>query len=64
MLLSALVHSLFTGIKAWDHVELIITDGGQGMNVRVQSQDLCLSQWEYKAHPQAIIHSESCLLIS
>lgn len=55
-LLSALMHILFIGIKARDHVELIIMDRGQGMNVHVQLQDLSLSQGEYKAHPQAIIH--------
>ena len=58
------MHILFIGIKAWGHVELIITGRGQGMNVRVQLQDLSLSQCKYKAHPQAIIHLESCLLIS
>lgn len=56
-LLSALMHVLFIGIKAWDHVELIITGWGQSMNVHVQSQDLSPRQWEHKAHPQAIIHS-------
>lgn len=50
------MHILFIGVKAWDHVELIIMDRGQGMNVHVQLQDLSFSQWEYKAHPQAIIH--------
>lgn len=58
------MHILFISTKAGDHTELIIADRGQGMNTRVQLQDLSLSQWEYKAHPQAIIHLKSCLLIS
>lgn len=43
MVQSALTHILLIRVKAEDHEAKIIADQGQGMNVRVQSQDLPLS---------------------